>query len=412
MGVEAAISALSSLTKAELADSRDHISNVIASAMQNITAAADANAADLQGAIAAIEDKATQDDVVELQHALRDLEYRCQRGYEYEVAAHTETSNRKCKEFTVCTAAQFESVAGTLKKDRVCKDRTVCAKGKQFESDAGSATKDRTCTKLTVCTKAQFVKTAPTATSDRECGTGLSSCKKYLDVDPEAKNGFYLIKQNDDVVASLWCNMDGGGWTLVGRQMQKVAGRGENTIDMFSKGCKCGTSGHNFARYSTCLKDCNFVHNSNANKPIFDGVKDDGAKASSNLKEKNQDRGFFTGRVEGKRHRMYFYANGQVAAPSSQGCPARQERAFDGVIHGAFLIGQYTDASRPAALHRMVTCHAGVHASRSLWIDIGKIWGNAGGGENDEICDTNCGNGGAFSGQPRGRSDEIRFWTL
>lgn len=218
-------------------------------------------------------------------------------------------------------------------------------------------------------------------------------------------------RQNDGVIANLYCNMDGGGWTLIGRQMQKVSGRGPNHIDMFSRGCKCHSQGNNYARYSTCLKDCNFVHNTAKNEPIFDGVKGDGAKVASNIAEKNVDRGFYTSHVDGTMHRMIFYANGGVAAPSSQGCPAKQEKAHTGGIYGAYVIARYTDNNHPAALHRFVTCHSAPHASRSLWISIGKIWGNEGGGENDEICDTNCGNGGGFSGQPRGRADEIRFWT-
>lgn len=193
-GVAAAVSSLATLTKEELADSRLHFSETVAAAMKTISDAASANADDLKDAIATIKNKASKDDVDELKDDLRSLEHKCIRGYEFEVAPHTPTTNRKCQDFTVCKSTQFEKAAGTAEKDRVCVAKTECEKDKEYESDSGSATKDRTCKALTVCNKNQFEKKAPTATSDRECGTGLKNCKAYLDADENAKNGFYRIK--------------------------------------------------------------------------------------------------------------------------------------------------------------------------------------------------------------------------
>lgn len=177
---------------------------------------------------------------------------------------------------------------------------------------------------------------------------------------------------------------------------------------MFANGCNCGSQGRSYTRFSQCLKNCNFLYLASSNSARANGVKGDAVKQASDLTVSRQDVGFFTDRVVGTRHRMVFFANGKQAAASSRGCPAMQEKAHRGTIYDSLTIRPYKDGNNPAALHNMVQCGGEAHNSRSLWIDTGKIWG----GENDEICDTNCGNGGDFGGQPRGRADEIRFWTL
>lgn len=223
-GVASAVLTLSTLTKGELQDSREHFSTVVADALKSINDAASENTNTLNAAVdgiaaikKSVQEKATKDEVEKLKEDLRSLKSQCPRGVEYETAPHTPTTDRKCKAYSVCSSKQFESAGGTADKDRVCTNLKVCSKA-EFASFAGSATADRVCKTAKVCGKVEYEKTAPTETSDRVCGTGLPNCKSYYDKG-ERENAFYMIKQSDNVIVSLWCNMDAGGWTLVGRQV-------------------------------------------------------------------------------------------------------------------------------------------------------------------------------------------------
>jgi hypothetical protein len=148
------------------------------------------------------------------------------------------------------------------------------------------------------------------------------------------------------------------------------------------------------------------VYNADNNTPIHGGVKGDGAKGASNLDQHNVDKGFYVDGVIGTNHKFVSFANGAPSGTFSHGCSNNMDSAYAGTHAGSFKRKNYGTA---AVQHYYDECST---HPRSLWIDKGKIWGNEGGGENDENCDTNCGNGGGFGGQPNGRSDEMRFWTL
>jgi hypothetical protein len=140
-------------------------------------------------AIAAVDDKASQDDVDEIKEVLRDLTTRCE-DREFEKTAHTATSDRECVEFSKCKDTEFIETAGNKKKDVVCADFSTCKKDKEFESKGPvKGLTDRVCTTLTECDpdEGEFVSVKPTATTDRECITAFKNCKAILDDDKDVR---------------------------------------------------------------------------------------------------------------------------------------------------------------------------------------------------------------------------------
>ena len=63
---------------------------------------------------------------------------------QYEASEPTSTSDRVCRDVSVCTETQYEVKAPTATSDRACVDLTVCG-GNQEEDVAPNATSDRTC---------------------------------------------------------------------------------------------------------------------------------------------------------------------------------------------------------------------------------------------------------------------------
>ncbi|HKO46287.1 MAG TPA: hypothetical protein VJV79_01105, partial [Polyangiaceae bacterium] len=96
-----------------------------------------------------------------------------------------------CTTWTVCTAAQYESMAPSVSANRVCTGLTSCAAGQRIKT-AATATSNRvceacpsgsfstaanstTCSAWTTCTAAQYESMAPSAIANRVCA-GLTSC--------------------------------------------------------------------------------------------------------------------------------------------------------------------------------------------------------------------------------------------
>ena len=94
---------------------------------------------------------------------------------QYESAAPTAASDRRCSALTVCHEGQYESISPSANTDRVCSALTVCA-GNQYEKTPPDATSDRVCTALTVCESTQYVSLPPTETTDRACAACHANC--------------------------------------------------------------------------------------------------------------------------------------------------------------------------------------------------------------------------------------------
>jgi len=52
----------------------------------------------------------------------------CDKGT-FQVTKATTTTDRKCKDYTVCTKTQYAATAGTPDKDVTCEDVTDCEDG-------------------------------------------------------------------------------------------------------------------------------------------------------------------------------------------------------------------------------------------------------------------------------------------
>eukprot|EP00729_Bicosta_minor_P021523 gene21523-32720_t len=96
----------------------------------------------------------------------------CDKGT-FQVAKATTTTDRKCKDYTVCTKTQYAATAGTPDKDVTCED-----------------------------------------TSDRLCIKAAASCLGYYELDNDAKDGYYIIETKDGASAKAYCDMTNGGWTI------------------------------------------------------------------------------------------------------------------------------------------------------------------------------------------------------
>jgi hypothetical protein len=157
-----------------------------------------------------------------------------------------------------CKSAEFIEEAGTTTADVVCTKRTVCEEEKEWLKEKGTATTDDTCADVTDCEDDEVEIAAPTATSDRQCISVQSSCFKYFNQAKKAgttlADGYYSVKMNNNKIAELWCDMENGGWTFIGRQMQQVCGRSAGATDMFHNGCKCsgGQARHVTRQYVIC----------------------------------------------------------------------------------------------------------------------------------------------------------------
>jgi len=66
------------------------------------------------------------------------------------------------------TKFQYESFAPTASTDRACTALTVCLPGRPFECCIANYTQDRRCQDYTVCLASQYEAVEATETSDRE----------------------------------------------------------------------------------------------------------------------------------------------------------------------------------------------------------------------------------------------------
>ena len=80
----------------------------------------------------------------------------------------TETSDRVCEPFKVCTHTQFMVTAHTKYTDTVCQEHRTCDDG-EFEEFPGTPTQDATCTAHRVCDAGEFESVVPWKLADREC---------------------------------------------------------------------------------------------------------------------------------------------------------------------------------------------------------------------------------------------------
>ena len=75
----------------------------------------------------------------------------------------------RCKSATTCTSGQYETAAPTAKTNRRCAQSTVCNFSTQWESKAMTKTTDRECTAISTCGTGYFVSVVQTQTSDLIC---------------------------------------------------------------------------------------------------------------------------------------------------------------------------------------------------------------------------------------------------
>ena len=121
---------------------------------------------------------------------------------EFETLAPSLVANRECSTTRNCTSVEFQALSPTATTDRACVRLDVCAAAgefitrlptvvggpvectpirppcdalTEFESVAPTLMKDRVCSDLTWCNTTQYVSVAATATSDRACGN-LTVC--------------------------------------------------------------------------------------------------------------------------------------------------------------------------------------------------------------------------------------------
>ena len=81
--------------------------------------------------------------------------------------------------------------AGT--SDRGCAKWKVCNKDKEFQVAAPTGKSDRKCKTLTACKDGETEATKPTATSDRTCIKSGLSCLKLYQAGAR-KDGYYPLK--------------------------------------------------------------------------------------------------------------------------------------------------------------------------------------------------------------------------
>ena len=94
---------------------------------------------------------------------------KCQAD-EYEIAAPTAYSDRKCAKLTVCdTSYQYISKSETETEDRECSDLTECTVGEEYELTPPALRVNRVCAKITACKSDEYEVRAPTETADRIC---------------------------------------------------------------------------------------------------------------------------------------------------------------------------------------------------------------------------------------------------
>jgi hypothetical protein len=222
----------------------------------------------------------------------------------------------------------------------------------------------------------------------------------------------YTIIQNNGRRAQLFCDMRGGGWTLVGRQQMRIGvgswGPFQKRSNMFHNGCNCGT---NYGTWSTCFRDCSFSYGNNGGQASTSHAIVDGSNAVHNqlLAETHKNRAFFTDFVTGSDHRLTYHKSGAAAATSQfwdGGCIANQTLTRAGTISRALRVKNYNNR---AAVYYIQNCGTW---PRSIWINHDVVWN----GENDELCETSCWNGGDGNGNPRSNYnrvtfDEVRMWS-
>ena len=68
----------------------------------------------------------------------------------------------------MCSATQWEMLAATTTSDRLCKDHTICV-GTEYETKASGTHNDRVCASHTICAANQWQSKASGTHHDREC---------------------------------------------------------------------------------------------------------------------------------------------------------------------------------------------------------------------------------------------------
>jgi hypothetical protein len=97
---------------------------------------------------------------------------------EYEATPATSTSPNMCVQLTQCTASQYESNAPTKASDRNCTMLTVCTRD-QFARVLATATSDNQCQDLTTCTSREMEVRSPTVASDRVCASTICEMQRH-----------------------------------------------------------------------------------------------------------------------------------------------------------------------------------------------------------------------------------------
>ena len=270
---------------------------------------------------------ATIDLVANLSHRLRDIETRCIQDATYEVAPMTSTTDRNCAPVTQCSnyTSHYESVSPTPLRNRVCSARTPCAAG-TFQDGPLTNTANNNCRNATVCAVDEVTLAPATPASDTVCVRALRSCKAYVDSAPTMSlaDGMYTIMQNNNRPAQLYCDMRGGGWTLVGRQQMRIGvgswGGSNKRANMFHRGCNCGT---NYGTWSTCFRDCSFSYGNNGGQASMSHAVVDGTNAVHNqlLAETHHNRAYVSAATRSAvSHRLFFTGGNPGAGDGWVGC--------------------------------------------------------------------------------------------
>ena len=97
---------------------------------------------------------------------------------QYELVGASATSTRVCEPLRVCDfpSTEYETRAPTAMSNRICGKLSPVCSTSEYEKVAASATRDRVCAWRTTCALHQYVVAAATATTDTQCAL-LTVCK-------------------------------------------------------------------------------------------------------------------------------------------------------------------------------------------------------------------------------------------
>jgi len=211
-----------------------------------------------------------------------------------------------------------------------------------------------------------------------------SSCWKIKAANPLSVDGYFRIKSATlGYDFTTYCDMSGGGWTLVGRQQQSSHTGCE---DCFFNGCGCtGLSD------TTCLKNCQFNLD----------------KATKSLTGTNEDFAFLNDKVKGSEQKQEFYNYGSPSGTSQSGgsyLTTKSTAAPAGVASAMCVKDEHSVAYWTLKDDGSGNCDIGNY---NINIGSGRRWANS---ENDELCDYTCANAVATRTKPTksaiGSSDE------